>query len=405
MTVNDSHWKQDRHPLRILMLTRGVLSLDNQTIGGAEHYALQISHQLASHGHVVHLVADCSEETRQDLASKGVQVHPVDLPRFLSGGTIKQRFLGWILLHLISNILAFFKGASVVREQSIDLIHAHGALSTILLSYRFPGLPLVYTLHDAGPWLGHYSGFIERVIRKLEFKWVELWAIRRSLYCTVVFKAMKSHLEEKFRVKPNQVKIVTPGVNVENFSPVDENCKTLEFIFVGRLVKRKGTDTLLKIIERLPDLRISIVGDGPDREWLESSITQLSKVNNINFIGHVPNNELPDLLSRSLALVSPAHSEGLPLTILESLSSGTPIVATDVGGISDVVIDGHTGYLNHEFDVPAISEALQRLTDHPEQAFEMGRNGRALMEDQYSWQYICQKFEQLYYELVLQNRP
>tara|TARA_B100001123_G_scaffold367775_1_gene428302 strand:+ start:2377 stop:3534 length:1158 start_codon:yes stop_codon:yes gene_type:complete len=383
------------------MLTRGVLRLDNKTSGGAEHYSLQISQQLAAMGHVVHLVADCSEDTRRDLTTRGIHVHPVKLPKFLAGGIVKKRFLGWILLHFISNFLAFLKGVSIIKQQSIDLVHAHGAMSSILISYRFPNTPLVCTVHDAGPWLGHYSAFIERIIRKLEFKWIELWAIKRAHFCTVVFKAMKNHLEQKFGVDRTRIKVITPGVNIENFIPVDQKLKTLEFIFVGRLVRRKGTDTLLKIIERLPSLKLSIVGEGPDREWLENSINSLQISKRINFIGHVPNNELPQLLSKALALVSPAHSEGLPLTILEAMSSGIPVVATNVGGIGDVVIDGRTGFLRSDSDIEGILGALESLKENPAKASEMGKNGRALMEEQYTWEYICKQFEQIYYELCL----
>jgi glycosyltransferase involved in cell wall biosynthesis len=165
---------------------------------------------------------------------------------------------------------------------------------------------------------------------------------------------------------------------------------------VGRLVEKKGFAVLLDAIARLlphrPDVRVDLVGSGPEQERLEDQAARLGLTDVVRFHGSVPQEQVHDLVARSGVFAAPClvgadgNRDGLPTVLTEALAAGTPCVATPVTGIPEVIRDGETGLLVPESDPAALAAALRRVLDSPDLAADLARAGRRLVEQEFDIQ-------------------
>ncbi|MEO8336246.1 MAG: glycosyltransferase family 4 protein [bacterium] len=173
------------------------------------------------------------------------------------------------------------------------------------------------------------------------------------------------------------------------------------FLFVGRLVARKGVDVLLsafaKVVEGA-DAHLTIVGEGDERDRLEEITSSLELRDKVTFTGYIPDDVLHALIGRCDALVLPAvlGTEGLGVVLIEALTHGKPVIASDSGGIADVVEHERTGLLVPAGDVAALAAAMRRLIDEPNLARALGAAGRAHAETIFSWPVIVAALAALY---------
>lgn len=155
-------------------------------------------------------------------------------------------------------------------------------------------------------------------------------------------------------------------------------------IYLGRLSPEKGVDILLDAMANLPDLELKIAGDGPQRDTLQT-IKRERHLNQVEFLGLTVGEQKWRLVREARALVVPSvWYETFGLSALESLAVGTPVVASNIGGLADIVRDGKSGLLFHPGDSQDLRRKLLWLEAHPEQAMAMGRYGRRVVEEQYS---------------------
>jgi glycosyltransferase involved in cell wall biosynthesis len=158
---------------------------------------------------------------------------------------------------------------------------------------------------------------------------------------------------------------------------------------------RKGVEVLLEALaasSRLPPLLIA--GDGEHRAALERRARELElDGERVRFLGRATPGQVRELLARSLALVVPSIYEGMPLVVLEAMSSGVPVVASRVSGIPEVVVDGETGWLVPCEDPPALGAVLEQLVRDPAEARRRGVAGRHRVEAMYRPEHAAAKWE------------
>ena len=184
-------------------------------------------------------------------------------------------------------------------------------------------------------------------------------------------------------------------VDTDRFRPETPYEEREEVVgFVGRLDEEKGIRTLAAVAERLPpDVTFRFVGDGDLRSWLERKLADEIEAGEAELTGWVDHDEVPSRLDDLRLLVMPSDAtEGLPTTILEALACGTPVYATPVAGIPDVVRDGETGFLMRETDADAIAEGIEEILAR-EDLPTVGRNGRELVEATYSFDAAVDRYE------------
>ena len=185
-------------------------------------------------------------------------------------------------------------------------------------------------------------------------------------------------------------------------------------LFVGRLVERKGVAHLIEAMARLgrgdEGPRLEIVGDGPERPRLEALARRLGVVNRVAFRGKIAPDELQASYARAAVCVLPSvldargDTEGLGVVLLEAMNHATPVIASRVGGIPDIVEDGVSGLLVPPGDADALAAAVRRLGDDPALARRLGEAGRRRLREQFSWPAIVQRWLDLYTGLVTRPR-
>ena len=162
---------------------------------------------------------------------------------------------------------------------------------------------------------------------------------------------------ERLVVLPN------PAPPVEGLAP--KSLPTGTFVFAGRLTAQKGLPSALEAVARVPDASLVLVGDGPERESLEQLAAELEIDGRVRFLGARPREETVRLLAGAFAALLPSAWENLPHAAVEALAVGTPVLATAVGGVPEVVRDDENGLLVPKGDVEALAGAMRRLLgDH-----------------------------------------
>ncbi|WP_323191294.1 glycosyltransferase [Halostella sp. PRR32] len=163
--------------------------------------------------------------------------------------------------------------------------------------------------------------------------------------------------------------------------------------FLGRIDEEKGIRELAAVARRLPDdVTFRFIGDGDLSDWLEAELADEIAQGSVELAGWVDHDEVPAELNDLRLLVMPSQpTEGLPTTILESLACGTPVYATPVSGIPDVVRDGETGFLMTERDPEAIADEIARVLSEPDLVAVSG-NCRALTEEEYSFEAAVERY-------------
>lgn len=159
-------------------------------------------------------------------------------------------------------------------------------------------------------------------------------------------------------------------------------------VCVARLAAEKGQDTLIRAIGSLapsyPDLHVEFVGDGPKREEYVQLVQQLNLQQHCSFVGTVHNREALQKMASAYALVLPSLSEAFGLVNIEAMSVGTPVVASNVGGIPDIIRDGVDGFLVAPGNHQELVEKLRQLLSSRELRDQMGQNARQRFVEQFS---------------------
>jgi glycosyltransferase involved in cell wall biosynthesis len=183
-----------------------------------------------------------------------------------------------------------------------------------------------------------------------------------------------------------------------------------EFLFVGRLVERKGVHLLLEALARLDPagpVTLRIVGDGPERGRLEGLVATLALRDRVTFEGFVPAETLQARLAGCDCFVLPAvvdakgDTEGLGVVLLEAMSYGKPVVASAAGGIVDIVQDGENGWLVPPGNVQALAGALASVIADPNEARARGIRGREDVAARFSWQVIVERLVAAYRRVTM----
>jgi glycosyltransferase involved in cell wall biosynthesis len=180
-----------------------------------------------------------------------------------------------------------------------------------------------------------------------------------------------------------------------------------EIIFVGRLVQRKGVIYLIEafsqVVKSIPH-RLIIVGDGPERRQLEETAVRLKIKDRVRFTGTVTDEELKQHYQSCSFLVLPAvyddkgDTEGLGVVLLEAMSYGKPVVASQAGGITDIVVDGENGLLVPPADSSALAQAIQRMAKSRELRKKFGHAARKTVDEKFNWDTIVGELIALYRE-------
>ena len=175
-------------------------------------------------------------------------------------------------------------------------------------------------------------------------------------------------------------------------------------VYIGRLSAEKGLKTLLDACERAPEIPIKIVGTGPMEQYLKAE-TERRRLANITFCGYKTGNELTELLSAASFSVLPSEwYENCPMSVLESLSVGTPVIGADSGGIPELIEHGEDGLHFSPGDTEALADRMRRLWASREQRLAMGRAGAEKIRTDFTAERHYEQLRMLYASLTPEHR-
>lgn len=284
-----------------------------------------------------------------------------------------------------------FRLAREFRSRGVHIVHTHNTRPMLYaaLAARLAGVAgVVHTRHGQrwGASARHHGLF------RLASHCVN------RMVCVSQESAARTAREGVAR---SRIRTIWNGVDTavhEGHGPVS----TGPIVFVGRLSREKNVAVLLRalplLLERRPATRLIIAGDGPCRSELERLTEDLSLTACVTFVGEVPT---PTHVMRNASLfVLPSLSEGLPITVLEAMAHGLPVVATSVGGVAEVVVDGETGFLVRSGHEKELAAAILKVLGDPCQARQLGRAGRARIETHFDIRRMVADYESQYRDLL-----
>jgi glycosyltransferase involved in cell wall biosynthesis len=260
-----------------------------------------------------------------------------------------------------------------VRRIAPDVLYAHSPEIGLALSVANPQIPLVMHMHGTEPNLRSSRFSIGRstlavasfdaLIQRPTFARAASIIVTAD---TVRYAALLSAMPLEGRAKYVRIPSMVNLKRYRRALPAREvDGKPLKLIAIGRLVPRKGVDSVLRAVQALRSRGthavIRVVGDGPERDKLERLASTLGVRGAVEFTGYVPRDRVAAELCDADIYVSGSVQEGFSMALLESLASGVPVVGFDVGGISDVVVAGSTGALALDKTPEALADAIERL--------------------------------------------
>ena len=217
-------------------------------------------------------------------------------------------------------------------------------------------------------------------------------------------EAVKMMLISEFDVPASKVSVLPiAGVDTDFFSPTADptefsNRQPVQIGTIGRLTHQKGYDYLLECADRIDDAHFHIIGEGELEKELRSRANKRG-LENVTFHGKVPYERLPSYLASFDIYFQPSRYEGLCMTVIEAMSAGLPVVASETDGIEESVINEQTGYLVETGNLSAYVENLNNLVSDDEMRDNFGRNSRKRVKQKYSIGVLVDEF----YNIVLFN--
>jgi len=294
-------------------------------------------------------------------------------------------------------------GALIDRE-GIDLVHCHrhkGALYGTLAARRSRrDIPVVITVHG----MGRTRTFLRRLTNRLLFP-----RITRIL---AVSKAVrKDILQSNPRLDPAKVRVIYNGIDTSRFPLRRNNSRRMDrsvFGTVGRLVPTKGYDLLLRafaeLLLRFPGVTLKIAGAGPLKGCLEEEARRLGIEGKVHFVGF--RSDVAVFLEELDFFVLPSRAEGLPLALLEAMAVGVPVIASDAGGIPEVLSDPVFGWTVPAGAVKLLGRAMAKAAaSSPDERQRRAWSARKRIEEAFSLDRMVRDIEQIYGECLSSELP
>jgi rhamnosyl/mannosyltransferase len=287
-------------------------------------------------------------------------------------------------------------GYLTAARRRADVIHLHHPhpLADVASLLRSKRTPLVVTQHQDG--------------RRPGYKLLARSVLRRAAAVVVPSRAHLA-LSQELEGFENKLEVIPFGIDETRWAdvprrPLDAPPKA---IFIGRLVKFKGIDVLLRALERVPDLRLDIVGGGPEGPRLKTLTQALALADRVRFFGEYPDDDLPRRMAEADFLVLPSVTidEMFGLVVLEAMAASRPVITTAVPtGVREVNLPGETGLEVPVHDVRSLAEALDTLARDPFKREKMGDAGRQRVEKLFTRQLMTERHLALYERVVAYNQ-
>ncbi len=412
-------------PNRVAMLsvhTCPLATLGGKKTGGMNVYVRDFSYELARQGVQVDVFTrsedDCQPAVKHDLGPGARVIHiPAGPERPMPVAQIAN-----YLDEFVSGVIAFAQSENL----TYDLIHSHYWLSGLVadkLQNQWGPIPIVQMFHT----LGHMKNRIaqseaERAPQsRIDGECQVIDLVDQIIAAT---PAEYAQLHWLYGASMSKVSVIPPGVDLERFAPIPKHIAKgiagipahhKNILFAGRVEPLKGIDSLLKamalINQHRPDMLenvcVAIIGGDPWAETQDDEMARLKEMrrelgveNIVTFLGAKDQDILPNYYAAAEMVVMPSHYESFGMVALEAMATGTPVIASEVGGLAFLVRDGDNGFLVPSRDPEALAERIYTLLNEPNCQQELGRNAQQYAQ-QYAWSEIVSQMLNVYERLLI----
>ena len=333
--------------------------------------------------------------------------------------SILMKLYGIVLIgsYIIKNLYYTYITA---KKYNVHVIHAHWAIPSglpALIAAKLLRKPCFITMHGGDVYYNKEQGYV----------YPKLWYVRPFLKYTLTNATCLTAITEDCKkhainagAKPDNVVIINNGADIRRFSAKNNNgvakikkqyqLDRKKVIFTCRqLIPRKGIRFLIKampfVLEKHPNVKLLVAGDGMERPSLEKLIDGLMLNENVILLGWIQNDALPDYYNAADISVIPSLEEGFGIPAAEAMGCELPVVSTDAGGLVEVVKDGISGLIVPKADEKALAEAIIKLLDNPDMALTMGKAGREVVEKKFTWDKTAENFLMLFEKHLSQHKP
>ncbi|MGC9398865.1 MAG: glycosyltransferase [Anaerolineae bacterium] len=366
-----------------------LLLITELNVGGAERIVAQLASRLPRDRYNVKVACLYDPEAvGADIRAAGIAVIHLDMRSKL-------------------DLRAPYRLFRLLREQNIHILHAHLFHANLLAATigRLTRIPVIIATRHSVEIGGGHREWINRLVRS-----------SHDAVVTVSREVYEAELRRS-GTDPGKLVMIPGGVRLSDFDEIVQasperlrdgwGIQPQSYLIgtVGRFVEPKGyphlLDAMVRIQAHLPDVKALLVGDGVLRPAMEEKAHALGLSDSVIFTGI--RRDVPEILALLDVFVLPSLWEGLPLALLEAMAAGLPVVATRVGGVPEVVVDGVTGLLVPPRDPHALADAILRLLRDPALRRRMGEAGRARVAAHFSVEQMVRKIEALYEQLLAQK--
>lgn len=409
---------------RVAMLsvhTCPLALLGGKKTGGMNVYVRDFGRELGCFGIQVDVFTrsqdDCQPRIKHELGPGGRVIHVPAGPE----KPIPVAEVGNYLDEFADGVLAFAEAEGI----HYDLIHSHYWLSGLVaerLQQYWPHAPIVHMFHT----LGHMKNLIaqdasERAPQERLAGEARVVQIADRLIAAT--PAEEQQLLDYYAADPVKIRVIPPGVDLGRFRPIDKKeakrkvgipCGDANILFVGRIEPLKGVDTLLRAMSILQERHpaaientcLAIVGGDPWRDDLDTEMARLQQLrtdlgihNLVTFLGAKDQDVLPYYYAAAEMVVMPSHYESFGMVALEAMAMGTPVIASEVGGLAHLVQPGVNGFHVPSRDPEALADRILALLTNKPLRQQLGEQARAHTK-QYSWESITARMTEVYQELA-----
>lgn len=302
------------------------------------------------------------------------------------------------LLRFLKAIDGFFVFLALACRHPRAVLHVHSAsrasfwrksvFMALALAARWP---VIFHLHGGGfaTFYDAECGPVRRAIVRFFLDRAACIVVVSERWCAWMHRATRN---------PNVVTIANPVT----IPPASGARETALVAFTGRCTEAKGVPELIEaaalLQARFPALRLELAGDG-DLEGVRNSAARHGIAERVTLHGWIGPRQREDMLARATVFVLPSHAEGLPVSLLEAMAAGCPVIATAVGGVPDIISDGFNGLLVPPRDPAALARAIEKVVADPALAFAMGRAARATIASRFTVERAVEKVGRIYSSL------
>lgn len=305
----------------------------------------------------------------------GVRVHTISV------GPRNSPSLVWTFA---SYVYLLARTRSIVRQLRADVINAHYSITHGLIAALSRIRPVVLTVWGSDVVLPN---------RGLRTWWLSLLNRIALRHATVITSSSRYMADQVSNLTGPGAKIVQVpfGVDTKVFKPSDNStADSYRIGFLKALHRRYGAEDLImafsKVAASVPNAELRIAGDGPQADELMALTAGLGLTDRVHFVGHLPHRSVPSFLSHLDVLVNPTVvEESFGVAVLEASATGLPVVATRVGGVEEVLLEGQTGLFVPPGDPDGLAKSLIFLAQSEKVRREMGREGREWVVREYEW--------------------